>query len=107
MDRAFKEALEAGTAESFRRYGVDAKLNGNSVQVIVSTETMTFGFSDGDASPDTQIEVTALASDWRKYKVQRVTSNSLTIEGETYKVSSARPLPGIPTIQLSLRYANT
>ena len=107
MDRYFKEALEAGTAESFNRYGVDATLNGKAVQAIVSTETLGFGFSDGDASPTAQLEVSIPTADWKKYKVARVTANSIAIEGETYKVVTARPLPGIPSIQLSLKLANT
>ena len=107
MDRYFKEALEAGTSESFSRYGVDALLNGKAVQVIVSTETLGFGFSDGDASPTAQLEVSALSADWKKYKVAKVTANTVTIEGEAYKVTQARPLPGIPSIQLSLKLANT
>jgi hypothetical protein len=107
MDRAFKEALEAGTAESFRRYGVDATLNGKKLQVIPSSETESFSFGDSDFSSDGTMEIQALTADWKRLKLAKLPSNRFAIEGTEYNVISARLLPGVPTVQLSLRVPRT
>lgn len=107
MDQYFQKTLQGGATEADRRYGTAATLNGKAVEIIADTETIAFGFSDGDASADRTLDVILSVKSWLKYKVARVTSNSIGIEGTTYQVKSAKVLPGAPTVRLTLHLTTT